>query len=436
MPGPIGSLSDLRAALWRRLWLIVLILAVGLPAVVLVVKERPRAYEATAVIQVEMPEVTVSTSGQASGLSANAQLDLVTQHLMARGNIERMIADFGLFDALPSATERVAALRLAVTTRKIVDPAQAWRPDVQPTGLSITVRLDDPEKAAGVANALLDSIIREAQERAEGRAARTLEFLVSEETRVSDQIAALEGRIADFRTAHVDSLPEGLTAQRDHLNELTRSRLALEQQRIELQGASGRLRPEDAAAQERLLAEQIDLVATDIARVEAAIAAAPEVERQLTAQTRSLDQLEAQLTVLTTQRTEAATAELLSSREQVERFSVLERAEVPDYAVSMSRAKLALAGGVAVVVLALALALALEIMQPAIRNARQMERLLGVQPVIVVPLLRSTRARRRRRVGAGLGIGAIVAAVAALAALWGRGGLRRVAPVPVMAGRQ
>lgn len=430
--GLIGNLSELGAALRRRASFILLVLVVGLPVMLLIVQSRSHVYEATAVIQIEAPEITLSTNGQISGVTADGQLDLITQNLMARGNMEAMIAARDLFPQLRTDVARVGALRAAITIEKLVDPAQSWRPDVQPTGLSINVRLGDPEDAEAVANALLDSIIREARDRAEGRAERTLEFLVSEEDRVSTQIIALESQIADFRTAHIDSLPEGVTAQRERLNELTRSRLALEQQRIELQANTGRMRSEDAAAQERLLREQIELVTADITTVEAAIATAPEVERQLTALIRSRDQLTAQLTVLTTQRTEAATAELISSREQAARFSVLERAQLPIYPVSISRTKLAIAGGVAVGLLAIGLALLLELANPVIRNARQMERLLGVQPVIVVPSLRSSRTRRRRRLGVILGFGLLVAAGAALLAVIGRlTGMRRIAPVPV-----
>lgn len=417
--GSLSNLSDLRAALLRRAWLIVLVLVIGLPAVVVYVTSRPLLYEATAVIQIEAPEVTVTSAGQVRGLTADGQLDFITQHLMARGNMERMIADHRLFAGLETRTERVAAMRDAITITKLIDPAQAWRPEVQPTGLSITVRLGDAEGAAGVANALLDRIIREGRERAESRATRTLAFLVAEEARVAEQITAIESEIATFRTTNIDSLPDGLTTQRDRLTRLTESRLTLEQERIELQGAAGRMRADEAAAQDTLLSEQIDLVTQDIAEIEAAIAAAPDVERQLTAMTRTLDQLEAELTVLTTQRTEAATAELLATSEQIARYTVLEEAQLPEFPVSMSRRKLAIAGGVAVALFAGALALGLEVMNPTIRNSRQMERLLGVQPVITVPHLRSQRTRRRW-LGAILGLGIIGAAVGAVVALWGR----------------
>lgn len=437
--GSIHTLSDLRAALWRQLWHILLVLVVGLSAVVLYAKSRPRLYEAIAVIQIEAPEVTITSAGQVRGLTADGQLDLLTQVLMARANIVHLIREHGLFPEIESETLQVAALREAITTVKLIDPAQAWRPDIQPTGLSITVRLDEPEAAANVANALLDQIIADAHDRAEGRAERTLEFLTAEESRVSAQISEVEDRIATFRTTNIEALPEGLTAQRDRLNRLTETRFAIEQQRLELQGSAGRLRPEEAAAQAALIAEQIRLVDADIALVESALAMAPDIERQLTAMTRTLDQLEAQLTVLTQQRTEAATNELLASQEQAGRFVVLEHAEIPDSPVSMSRTKLAIAGGVAVGMFALGLALMLEITHPAIRNARQMERLLGSEPVIVVPRLRSSRSRRWRRAGVVLGVGVFLAALLSSLALWSRSlaalfGVRRSALRPASAG--
>ncbi len=420
----IGTLGDLRRALWRRGWQIALVLAIGLPLAVAFALSRPKSYEATAVIQIEAPEVTVTTAGQVRGLTADGQLDLITQHMMARDNMLRLIAEHGLFADLGSETERIAALRRAIATVKLVDPAQAWRPDVQPSGLSITLRLDDPQKAAAVANALLDQIITESRDRAEGRAARTLEFLTAEEARVSAALAGIEGQIATFRATHVDSLPEGLTAQRDRMTRLAETRLALEQERLGLQGAQARMRPEEVAAQEALLTERIGLVDADIATVEAALATAPDVERQLTALTRTLDQLEAELTVLTTQRTEAATAQLLATQEQAERFVVLERAMVPEFPVSTSRSRLAAAGGVLVAMAAVGLALVLEWMQPAIRTAEQMERALGVQPVIVVPRLHSRRGRMRRRMAWAIGTLAALGAAILGGLIWGQEALR------------
>lgn len=434
--GPIGSFRDLLTVLRRKAWLVALVLAVGLPLVVMFALSRPRIYEATAVIQIEAPEVTVTTAGQVLGLSADGQLDLITQSLMARDNMVALIDRFALFAEIPTPTERVALLRESIGIVKLVDPAQAWRPDVQPSGLAITVRLGDQQAAADLANALLDQIVSEARARSEGRATRTLEFLLAEESRVAAEIAAIETQIAGYRATNVASLPEGLTAQRDRLSRLSETRLALEQQLIELEGARDRLREEEVVSRQSLLSEQIALVTQDIAAIEDAIAAAPEVERELSAMTRTLGQLEAELTVLTTQRTEAAMTLLLATQDQSERFEVLERAIAPEFPVSASRRKIALAGGVAVALAALGLAVLLELLQPALRTAAQVERQLGVQPVIVVPRLRSRRSRLRGRL-IGLGVLAALAA-AAVALLRGRWaqipailGLQREQAVPV-----
>lgn len=435
--GPIGSFRDLISALWRKAWLVALVLVLGLPIAVAFALSQPRVYEATAVIQIEAPGIAVTTAGQVQGVTADGQLDLISQNLMARDNILRLIDRFALFPDIATPTERVAALRGAIGVTKLVDPAQAWRPDVQPSGLAITVRLGDPEVAAALANALVDQIVTEAQARSEGRATRTLEFLVAEEARVAAEIAGIEARIAGYRATHVDSLPEGLTTQRDRLSRLNETQLALQQQLVALEGQRDRLRAEDVAAQEAQLSSQIGLVGRDIARVEAAIAAAPEVERELTAMTRTLDQLVAELTVLTTRRTEAAMTQLLATQEQSERFEILETAVPPEFPVSASRKKIALAGGAAVVMLALGLALALEMMQPAIRTAAQLERQLGVQPVIVVPRLVSRGGRLRRRLAWIAGLIAAAAALAAAFATRGRdllgliGLARRPAPAPV-----
>ena len=44
--------------------------------------------------------------------------------------------------------QKVDALRLSASVTRVADPALAWRPDVIPTALSISVRLGDPDIAA------------------------------------------------------------------------------------------------------------------------------------------------------------------------------------------------------------------------------------------------------------------------------------------------
>lgn len=396
--GQIASLSDVLGLLRRRAWLILLIVLVGVPAAVLYALSRPQLFEATAVIQIEAPQVTAASTAQAAPLSqADTQLDLIQQKLMSRDVLTGIIAKFSIFPDDVPLTQQVALLRSAVNITKLVDPAQVYQPNVQPSGLSITVRLDNAQQAADVANEFLADILAEAQSRAQGRAARTLEFFEAEEARISAAIAAQEAEFARFKEANGESLPDGLTSQREQQSRLAESRIALDQQIIELQTANDRFREEEVARQKDLLEQQRDLLNQNIATIQTALDAAPEVQRQFNAFDRQLGQLQEELRVITTRRTEAAMNQLLETQDQAARFEVLETAVVPEFSVSASRKKVALAGAVFTGLVALGLAFGLEMLNPAIRTAAQLERHLGVQAVVVVPYLTTRRGTRNRK---------------------------------------
>lgn len=411
--GSFTSLRDVISALLRRFWLIVLICAVGFPLSVWFALSQPRVYEATAVIQIETPQVVETLDGGAAPtLTADSQLDLIQQKMMSRSNIEEVIEKFMLFPGDIPQVERVALLRGAVQIVKLIDPALAWRTDVQPSGLSITVRLGDATESAAVANEFLDRIIAEAQRRTEGRASLTFEFFAAEEARVSAEIAAVDDRLTRFKEQNADSLPTTLPSQRTALARFEEQRMEVEQAILQLEADSGRLRATDVARQTELLQQQLILIDANIARAQGAIDAGPEVERQLTAINREIEALQDEYAVITARRTEAAVNREIELRDQAERFEVLETAIVPQFPVSASRKKLALAGGVATAGIAVLLALALEMMSGKIRTAAQLERQLGVRPVIVVPTLTSP-GRRRARMAAVMMILAALAAAAA-----------------------
>ncbi|EYD72070.1 hypothetical protein [Limimaricola hongkongensis] len=389
----LATLRDLRGALRRQAWVIAFVCALGIPFVLWFALTRPPAYEATAVIQIETPLVD---SGREAASAADTQLDLIEQQVMARATVLGLAERFGLFPDL-AANERLAQTRDAIEITKLVDPALAWRPETVPSGLSITVELGEARLAADVANAVLNEIVSVAQNRREGRAARTLEFYESEEARLGKRLAALEADFARFQEANFDALPGSLPAQRDQLSRLVAQRIDIEQQIIAFETGSDRLREEEVTRRRALLEQQRRLITDNIARIEAALAAAPETERRYNDFIRRRDQLQQALSAVTGRRAEAAMAQLLESRDETTRFEILEEAVAPDYASSSSRRKLAMAGGVGVLLAALGMALSLEAVNPQIRSAAQLERALGVRPVVVIPELDRRQARRHAR---------------------------------------
>tara|TARA_R110000851_G_scaffold275585_1_gene428190 strand:+ start:1173 stop:2471 length:1299 start_codon:yes stop_codon:yes gene_type:complete len=394
----IQSMPDLMRLLHRRLWLIALVGVIGAILSVLIALSQPKVFQATAVIQIESPQVGSDLAGQTIATDANHRLQLIEQRLMARDNLVKVIERHGLFANVPNMplAEKVHQLRISARITPITVGIPGMGPATTPSGLSVTVNLNDPVKAAEVANDFVETVITQNRERRMDLVRETLDFFSTEEARVSAQIAEVEGVIADFKRANGASLPSSITPVREELRTLNETLLALDQQIIALETESTRQRQEVFARQIGQLTDQRALVSARIAANEAALAAAPRVERELGALTRNLTQLQDQISTITTNRVEAEMASVLESRQQQERFEILETAIPPEFPVSASRKKLAIAGALASLVLGLALVITLELLNPAIRSAAQLEKELEITPVVTIPVVRLRHERRRR----------------------------------------
>ncbi len=364
--------------------------------------KRPAVFEATAVIQIEAPKVTTNlASGATVTTTSGNRLKLIEQKLMSRDSILAVIEKFDLFggDAAPSDSIRVGLFRESVQITELIDPAQAWRPDVQPSGLSITVRLGDARKAADIANELLAQVLAEGKKRSEIRASQTLAFFETEEARIGAEIEALSLEFARFKERNAASLPGNTEAQQDQLSRLQETQLEFENRFVELETNSSRLRAEERQRQSELLSQQLSLVETRIADIEKALAAAPEVERLYRMMERELEQLQGQYSTITTRRTEAAMAQQLESQNQFERFEVLETALVPEYPVSSGKKKMVLAGAIASLLVGLGLGFIFEWFSPVLRTSEQVERELGLRPVVIIPVLQKPQTGWRGKLG-------------------------------------
>jgi uncharacterized protein involved in exopolysaccharide biosynthesis len=417
------SFDEVLSALKRRAWIILLVTFVGCLASLNYALGQIKIYEATAVVQIEDSRVPDQLAGAtAQRTDAARRVQLIEQRLMSRDNLIGIMDKHQLFtdDPIMAVNERVFRMREAAKIEEIVNAANIYAPGGNaPSGLLITVRLADPVKAADVANDLMYSVIDQSRDRSVGRARDTLAFFLSEEQRVGTEIETLEARISQFKQANADSLPSGLGDLRDQLASLRDADLELDREIVTLQTSSNRQREEVLTRQVALLEEQKALIADRIAAIQAQIGAAPEVERELASLERRLTQLQEQYSVITRRKAEAEMGQLLEDREQTDRFEVLETALEPEFPVSRSRKKTAVMGGVASVIAGIAVAFVLELMNPAIRSAAQMERALGIQPVVAIPAIVTRRDKTYNGLRLlGFVIGTL-ATVFALFKLWG-----------------
>jgi tyrosine-protein kinase Etk/Wzc len=412
-----ASLEDILGVLRRRFALISFVIALGVLLSVVFALNQPRAYEATAVVQIELATIGEDVSSPATTPRAKYRLQLIEQQLMARDSLLALIDELGLFADRPQMTviDKVVALRESVSITQIIAGGETWRPDAVPSGLYITARSSDPEQAAEMANAFLARLLAQAEIRRTEQVRETLAFFESEAVRVGGKITELENRIAVFKGLNAASLPDGIMSLKTQLATLQETELDLESQIIALRNSGSRVREETLNRQIADLEQQKSLVAARIADIDLALANAPQVERDLNQLGRELQQLQDQFAAITAGRAEAEMGQMLERTQQAERFEVLETALVPSSPVSASRKRIVFLGLVLSTMLAGGIVLVLELMNPVIRTPRQLEAELGVAPVVAIPKLSTTRRPRRR--GRRLllwlmGIGA------ALAALW------------------
>ncbi len=403
--GQIQTFDDLISFLFRRRWIIGLITVLGIVLSVIVAKTRPDTYEAAATIQVQGAQVTGDGADQTGSA---VLLQGIEQQLTTRDAMLAVIERQGLFADLPLDTDKkIGLLRASVWFQGVASVgSQTYGAPANLAAIVVFARLGDAEQAARVANDFAQSILDMSSVGTADKARETFAFFSDEGTRIEGEIATLERQIADYKNAHATALPTMVEAQRNELIALDSDARALDQQLLAVMAdkapldaaetlrATERRRLADLTAQAAVLTEQKAALTARRTEVEAAIAQTPEVERQLSGYDRQLSQLREQSQVITRRLAEAETTQRLADRQQGERFALLERAETPPYPVGSGGKKIALAGAFFSVMAGLALAFLLDLLHPVVRTSAQMERQLGLRPVVVLGDLDLGKPRR------------------------------------------
>ncbi|GGG78375.1 hypothetical protein GCM10011415_29200 [Salipiger pallidus] len=431
------SFGEVLSALRRRAVLILGIFVLGCAISLWFAASQGKLYEATAVVQIEESRVPETMAGTtALNQDAARRVRLIEQRLMSRDNLVEIMDKHDLFTSDPDMTlnERVFRMRESARIEQIrANPQSYVTTQEVPSGLLITVTLDDAQKAADVANELMYTVIDQSRNRSVTRARETLSFFDAEEARVAADIDGMAARIADYKQQNANALPTGVTGLRDQLATLQDNELELDREIVAMEANSSRQRAEVLSRQITLLREQKELVGQRIVEIEETIRRAPEVERELSGLERQLTQLQEQYGVITRRKADAEMGQMLEDRQSMDRFEVLETALVPEVTSSKSRKKLLAAGAVGSLIAGLAIAFIAELSNPVIRSAAQLERALGMQPVVAIPEIRTRRDRRRRGLGIFVSLGLVFLAVWGLVRVIGDtlplGGLfQRVAP--------
>ena len=393
--GQIQNLEDLVDFLRRHLWLIVAVTVAGTLVSAIYAKTRPDRYEAFAVIEVQ------GAQAAQEGNPGSAQLlQSIEQRLTTRESLLAVIDRHGLYADLPalSEDERIFLLRTNVSFQGIAAAGGSpYGGTAQLSAIIIRANDGDAGMAARLANDFAQGVLDMSASGKLRQARDTLTFYQEEERRLSEEIAAVEAEVADYKNANsvsgmAEAQQDELVSVEAELRQLEQSLVAPMEEQRQL-SARGKLRTTEqrrvhaAEAQIAVLSEQKAALTVRRAELAAALASQPEVERVLAGYLRHLDQLSESRAVVTARLAEAETAARLAERQQDERFALLDRAVTPERSIGSGGKKLFAIGALASLLAGLGLGFMLDLMKPVLRTSAQMERQLGLRPIVAIPEL-------------------------------------------------
>ncbi|UWQ78534.1 DUF874 domain-containing protein [Leisingera sp. S132] len=405
--GPIYSLGDFLDMVRRRLFTIACVFVFGCLVSLWFAASQQHEYETAEVLQITQPQIAGELAKSTVEGSSARRMQLIEQRLMARGTLLEIIGKFGLYADQDSLTElqKVVQLRTSVQITGVAAAREGFADDGTISVLTITARMPTAEQAQQVASEFGRRTIELSMATRIDQARETLSFFVQKEAALADQVAALEDEIAAYRNANDVTLPGTIEFRRAEIAAMNEGLLEIARERIEIRRAADRAQSTERAATARRLQEEAEqqlatldaqeaLLTQRKTGLEASLQTTPEVERQLGAYDRRLEQLQGELAQMTARRNEAEVGFRLETSHQAERLTVIEPAPLPDYPVTGARKTKALMGAAASVILALLAAFLQELRHPVLRTAAQMERETGLVPVVSIPVL-DTRPPRR-----------------------------------------
>lgn len=226
--GPMDKL-DLKfywSVFLRRLPYFLVIATLVTVAAVTLASILPPVYRSSASMLVEPQQIPGDLAQTTVPVNPFEQIQIIEQRLMTRANLVALAGRIGLYADTPNMSAGAIVSDIRERIEFIGFTPDVTRAPDTPGATIIGVAFEAPtsEFASKGANELVNLILEENVRLRTNRAGDTLNFFDAEVVRLEAAIAEQARRIADFKSANVDSLPDGLEARRN--------RQILEQERL------------------------------------------------------------------------------------------------------------------------------------------------------------------------------------------------------------
>ena len=194
----------------RRRWFIIVPFCLAVIVGMVLAVKLPKIYEASTLILVQPQRVPEKIVTPVFDGDVESRLNTLSQQIMSRSNLERVIGQFKLFSD-PKATNMLMEDKVESLRKRIkVDVGRASRTRRDTETFSIIYRDQDPQTTMRVANGLSTFFIDENLKAREGTVIGTSDFLESELESMRKRLEQQEQLLKTFREKNMGELPEQL----------------------------------------------------------------------------------------------------------------------------------------------------------------------------------------------------------------------------------
>ena len=254
--------ADILAILRRRKKSLILPAVAVIFLAALVALLLPPIYRSTATILIEEQEIPSEFVMTTVTSFAEQRIQQINQRIMSFTRLLEIIQRFGLYPELADkrTTEEIVEQMRKDTELKPVSADVVDRRTGRPTAATIAFTLSyqgkDPGKVQQVANVLTSLFLEENLKERTKKAEETSAFLLAEMERVKEELVGIEARLAAFKQANINALPELLQVNIQSLNNLERHLEIQNEQLRSLREREGALQTQLASVKPHLEKEE------------------------------------------------------------------------------------------------------------------------------------------------------------------------------------
>lgn len=211
------DIQDYIIAVRKRAKAIGIIFSIVFAITVAVAFLLPAIYKSSSTILIEQQEIPTELVMSTVTSYAAERIQTIQARVMTRTNLIRIVDKFKLyqderkFETNQQIIERmIEDVSLDIISAEVVDP-RTGRPSSATIAFSISFQGEEPAKVQRVTNELTTLYLNENLTDRKQQASEASRFFEQEKSRLADEIKDLENRLAEFKQANADALPEQQT---------------------------------------------------------------------------------------------------------------------------------------------------------------------------------------------------------------------------------